>query len=880
MSTVRIQVRRGTASQWSSVNPILAAGEMGVESDTNLFKFGNGSSTWTALAYANNSDVAIGEISQDAINAALTVGDGLTKTYNDGANTITIAVADSYFTELAQDAVNSAVVAGNGITKSYNDSTNELTLSVDTYVIANKNYVDTAVSALGNTVDLDYIPVTDRGAAGGVASLNNSGKVPASELDITNTVKTLIDSTVVSGRGVNATWDNATNTEVLSAGIRAQDGIVKTDAQDNQDIILSLAPTITATTKFAGPLVQVDEVQADTATLGELTVSGNLTVSGTTTTVNSTSYSVADPMLYIGEDNQSNALDLGIVGAFNDGTYQHSGLVRDASDGTWKLFSGVTSEPTTTVDFTTYTKDNLQVGGLIADVARIGNVVNAEIQHLVGVESSIQQQLDDRLEISAASTTYAPIASPTFTGTVTLPSGTVTSDMILNGTIVDADINEYAEIAQSKIANLVNDLANKAPKTSPTFLGSVVLPTDTTIGDVSATELGYVNGVTSGIQYQIDTVSNNLAAKVTSYDSSIATLFTDTSTLTSDLNAAENAISALESDVESINTTTADLQTQINTKAAASALSSHESDTTNIHGIADTAALALTADVNAALALKAPIASPTFTGTVSGVTKAMVGLGNVDNTSDANKPVSTATQTALDLKAPKAAPTFTGTLTAADVTISGNLTVSGTTTTVNTTNFTTSDPLIYLGEGNNANLVDIGFVGSYNDGTYAHQGLVKDSSDGKWKLFKGVTDEPTTTVNFNQGSLDALKVGNFEATTVTPSSGIVFSDGTQTKVGVPSITTIATPISSSATLSAGEQDKFVPLSGAVVITLPATGYSNGQSIDFWQQTGTGASFAQTNGVIGTPGLKFRATNSVVTAMKITSGWLVFGDLSA
>ena len=50
------------------------------------------------------------------------------------------------------------------------------------------------------------------------------------------------------------------------------------------------------------------------------------------------------------------------------------------------------------------------------------------------------------------------------------------------------------------------------------------------------------------------------------------------------------------------------------------------------------------------LALKAPINNPTFTGTVSGVTKSMVDLGNVDNTSDANKPVSDAAQTALDLK--------------------------------------------------------------------------------------------------------------------------------------------------------------------------------------------------------------------------------------
>lgn len=49
--------------------------------------------------------------------------------------------------------------------------------------------------------------------------------------------------------------------------------------------------------------------------------------------------------------------------------------------------------------------------------------------------------------------------------------------------------------------------------------------------------------------------------------------------------------------------------------------------------------------------LKANIESPTFTGTVSGITKAMVGLANVDNTADLDKPVSTATQVALDLKA-------------------------------------------------------------------------------------------------------------------------------------------------------------------------------------------------------------------------------------
>ena len=78
--------------------------------------------------------------------------------------------------------------------------------------------------------------------------------------------------------------------------------------------------------------------------------------------------------------------------------------------------------------------------------------------------------------------------------------------------------------------------------------------------------------------------------------------------------------------------------------------------------------------VTTALGNKAPIESPTFTGTVSGVTKTHVGLGNVDNTTDANKPVSTATQTALDLKSNLSGPTFTGTVTLPSTTSIGNVT--------------------------------------------------------------------------------------------------------------------------------------------------------------------------------------------------------------
>ena len=76
----------------------------------------------------------------------------------------------------------------------------------------------------------------------------------------------------------------------------------------------------------------------------------------------------------------------------------------------------------------------------------------------------------------------------------------------------------------------------------------------------------------------------------------------------------------------------------------------------------DTATLNLTNR----FAEKAPINNPEFKGTVSGIDKTMVGLGNVDNTSDEDKPVSTATQAALNLKAPLDNPTFTGTVSGID----------------------------------------------------------------------------------------------------------------------------------------------------------------------------------------------------------------------
>lgn len=57
-----IKIRRGTAAQWTSANPTLAAGELGFETDTNRSKLGDGSTAWTSLSYTVGDSSGVGTI--------------------------------------------------------------------------------------------------------------------------------------------------------------------------------------------------------------------------------------------------------------------------------------------------------------------------------------------------------------------------------------------------------------------------------------------------------------------------------------------------------------------------------------------------------------------------------------------------------------------------------------------------------------------------------------------------------------------------------------------------------------------------------------------------------------------------------------------------
>lgn len=63
---VRVQFRRDTAANWTSNNPVLSAGELGLETDTSRYKIGDGTTAWSALGYSSLPSTAISTTLVDA----------------------------------------------------------------------------------------------------------------------------------------------------------------------------------------------------------------------------------------------------------------------------------------------------------------------------------------------------------------------------------------------------------------------------------------------------------------------------------------------------------------------------------------------------------------------------------------------------------------------------------------------------------------------------------------------------------------------------------------------------------------------------------------------------------------------------------------------
>lgn len=253
--------------------------------------------------------------------------------------------------------------------------------------------------------------------------------------------------------------------------------------------------------------------------------------------------------------------------------------------------------------------------------------------------------------------------------------------------------------------------------------------------------------------------------------------------------------------------------------------------------------------------LTAPVVnSPT------GIVKGDVGLGNVDNTSDANKPVSTAQQTALDLKANLASPTFTGTPTLPTGTIATTQSASDNTTKVATTAFvTTADNL-------KANLASPTFTGVVTHPTPFTVGATSVTTTGTQLNYlnaaTGTTGTTSTNLVFSTSpAFITPDLGTPSAAVLTSATGLPISTGIS-GLGTGVATFLATP--SSANLMAAVTDETgtsgaLVFSGSPVISTPRIAFITGNT------TAAGTlTFRSTSGVGTSDAIIFQVGNNGAT----------------
>ena len=732
----RMQQRRGTAAQWSGANPILAAGEIGFETDTGKFKLGNGSSTWSSLNYFVDGATLI-----DGAPALL-----------DTLNELAAAVGDdpAFFTTVA---------------------TNLSSHQADTTNI--HGIVDT--SLLATTTD--------------VTNHNN-------------------DTTGV--HGINDTSLLALITDVSTAQTAAEGFATAAVSTHNSD-----TTQVHGIANTASLALLTDVSTAQTAAEGFATAAVSTHNSDTT--------------------NVHGIADTADIVLTNDARLSDTRTPTDNTVTTEKIANSAVTADKIAGDAVTESKlaDGAVTSGKIAD----GTIVNSDINASAAIAQSKIANLTTDLAAKA------DLASPTFTGTV---SG-ITKSMVGLG---NADNTSDADKPVSTATQTALDL--KANLAGPTFTGTVVLPSTTSIGDVSATELGYVDGVTSSIQTQINS-KLSLAGGTMTGDLTLA------GAPTSDLHAATKSY---------VDNVSAGLNFHQPVRVATTA-NITLSGTQTIDGVA-------------VIAGDRVLVKDQTTQTQNGIYVVASGswtrATDADNTPDG------------ELKGGDFTLVLEGTVNSGYGYVCSNTSAI----TIGTTNVTyaafNAAKAVTAGSGlteSTPGTLDIATGGVTSamiaDGTIVNGDISASAAIDQSKI-SGLSSSLALKAN--------LAAPSFTGGVTVDSSGIIFTDGTQTKEGVPSRTSI-TQVTAAYNLSTGGlglRDQLIEVShtggSAVEVTIPAnstTAFPVGTSIDILRTNTGGVTIAGAAGVTvnGTPGLTLRAQWSSATLFKrATDTWVVMGDLSA
>ena len=651
--------------------------------------------------------------------------------------------------------------------------------------------------------------------------------------------------------GLPASYSNAnvaaylpTYTGNISAGYYTGNGSLLTGLYSNADVAAYL-PT------YSGNITANNILANTLSVTGNTSIAGNLTVSGNTTYTNVTNLEVDQPLIYAGANNVTNIVDQGLITPFNNGTQQFGGFVRDHTSGNWVLFSNVTAQPNTTVDFTNAVYDTLQAGAYIGDGGYLSNINAANITGAYG-NSNVADYLPtytgniaagnaniaDSLSVTGTAYLYNISSAGSASLTIANVSGNIAAGGILtdnyyyaNGvpvsfsggsTYSNANVAAYLPTYSGDIgANVVTAntfIGNGALLTGlpagyansnvadylPTYTGNITAAEISTTGNITGYYLLGNGALLTGLPVQYSNA--NVSAYLPTNTSNIsAPFFTGNGSLLTGIESTysnANVATYLPTYAGNIGANNINVSYEVNAGNVSSA--GIVSAVGNVYG-ADITATGNITSGNISTGIVAATGNITSgnistgivaaAGNVSGSNVTTSGIlsasGNVygnnlvssgiieaaGNISGGNI-ISNALVIGTTLSA--TGDVLAGNVTAANTvtantfigvtlsitgnaSIAGDLTVAGNTYSTSVTNVNVANAIMYLAANNVSDVVDIGTLGSFNNGTQQYGGIVRDHTDGVWKVVSNILTTPTTVVDFGNTTPADLQTGNIDA---------------------------------------------------------------------------------------------------------------------
>jgi hypothetical protein len=419
---------------------------------------------------------------------------------NFSANTITAALSGNATTATTLQTARTIAISGDvtGTATSFNGSSNitiSSAITADSIVNADINsaaaIADTklaTISTAGKVLN-SATTATSANTASAIVARDASGNFTAGTITAALSGNATTATTLQTARTITLSGDvggsasfNGSADVTITTTVQPNSVALGTDTTGNYvaNVTGGTGVTITGTAGEGWtPTVAIGQAVGTTSDVEfrNLVLSGNLTINGTTTTVSATELAIEDNLIYLNANSTITNPDIGIVGNYNDGTYAHTGVFRDATDGRWKFFKGYVPEPGQTIDTANNTFQYADVQANTFYGALSGNATTAttlETARTIAISG----------DVTGTATSFNGSAN------ITISAG------ITANTIIDADINTAAAITDTKLATIstAGKVSNSATTATNLNTASAIVARDAS-GNFSA---GTITAALSG----------------------------------------------------------------------------------------------------------------------------------------------------------------------------------------------------------------------------------------------------------------------------------------------------------------------------------------------------------------------------------------------